>query len=312
METRGRLAGYTLYPQFLTLMPAPSPFSPRPRLLDVDGSLRRQHELARLSGAQSLSFAALGSHGRYLCRASRRASFEHRLARQSAPEDRHRLTFYGSGDFHHLTYSLLKFHQKPLSVIVFDQHPDWDVTSPWLCCGTWVNAALRLPNVARIVVLGAGREDLGGVQLWRGNRAALTSGRLEIYPATLGFSLWPTLGSRALPCGKRSGAGLHWKTLSENGWDAVLGDVLARLPTEDVYISVDKDCLRADEAVSNWDAGELELPDVCAAIARIRAEKRLVGADVTGNGARASRTTRFFAPYRAPITELPELRPKRS
>ncbi len=264
-------------------MPLSSPFSPQPRVLDLDGSLSRQREFLSVSGAHTTSFAALGPHLRYLCRVQRRASFEHRLAQQSAPEHKHRLTFYGSGDFHHLTFSLLKFHREPLSVIVFDQHPDWDTTSPWPCCGTWVNAALRLPHVERIVVLGAGKEDLGGAQLWRGNRAALLSGRLEIYPATLARSLWPTVRARTLTSGaKQKGVWLRWKTIAAAGWDAILTDVLARLPTRSVYISLDKDCLRPESAISNWDAGELALPDVCAAIEAIRAEKVIVGADVTG------------------------------
>lgn len=261
---------------------ATAPFSSHPRVLDLDGSLPRQRDFLRRSRAQVVSLASAGPQLRYLCRRERRQSFERRLAANSGPGDQHRLTFYGSGDFHHLTFSLLKFHTKPLSVIVFDQHPDWDATSPFPCCGTWVGEALRLPQVERVVVLGAGREDLGGAQLWRGHRAALQSGRLEIFPATLGHSLWPRLGSQTLASGQRAGAWMKWNTLEHPGWDAVLSGVIARLPTRDIYISVDKDCLREREAVSNWDAGELALPDVCAAIERLRREKTLVGADVTG------------------------------
>ena len=275
-------------------MPFDSPFSPRPRVLDLDGSLLRQSDFLRCSRAQVVSLASAGAGLRYLCRRDRRQNFERRLAAKSSPADRHRLTFYGSGDFHHLSFSLLKRFSRPLSVIVFDQHPDWDATSPFPCCGTWVGEALRLPHVQRVIVLGAGSEDLGGAQLWRGHRAALACGRLEIFPATLGRSLWPVLRPQTLASGQRSGAWMKWNTLERVGWEAALAGVIARLPTSDIYISVDKDCLREREAISNWDAGELALPDVCVAIERLRRERNLVGADVTGEWSGGAPANAFF------------------
>lgn len=253
-------------------------FSPLPRILDLDGSLRVQRGFLRESNATVSPLESFGPLLRYICRREERQRFERRLN----PSDAHRLTFFGSGDFHHLTFSLLKQFREPMSVVVFDQHPDWDVTSPFPCCGTWVNDALRLPHIERIIVLGAGDEDLGGAQLWRGNRAALRSGRLEIYPATLETSLWSGMGTFEIACGKRRQGRFLWKTLKERGMSAILDDVLARLPTKRLYISVDKDCFQSQFARSNWDAGELELGDVCAAIERLQTECELVGADVTG------------------------------
>ena len=252
-------------------------FSPRPRLLDLDGSLLLQRDFRDQSGAQIQALESRGLELRYICRRQTRQSFERALN----PDGSNYLTFYGSGDFHHVTFSLLKFHREPMSVVVFDQHPDWDITSPFPCCGTWVNDALRLPNIERIIVIGAGAEDLGGAQLWRGNRAALASGQLEIFPATLKFSLWPGL-KKPLACGTREGGRMRWKTVEDLGMSALMEDVLARLPSKRIYVSVDKDCLRAEDAISNWDAGELELPDVCGAIRTLRANCELVGADVTG------------------------------
>lgn len=253
-------------------------FSALPRVLDLDGSLRLQRDFLRASNATVSPLESFGPLLRYICRREDRGRFERRLN----PSDAGRLTFFGSGDFHHLTFSLLKQFREPMSVVVFDQHPDWDVTSPLPCCGTWVNDALRLPHIERIIVLGAGDEDLGGAQLWRGNRAALRSGRLEIYPATLETSLWPGMEDFETACGKRRRGRFLWKTLKNNGWNAVLDGVLARLPTKRLYISVDKDCLQSQFARSNWDTGELELSDVCAAIERLRRDCELVGADVTG------------------------------
>ena len=244
----------------------------------MDGSLRVQRQFLRESKASVQPLESWGPRLRYICQRTMRQSFERRLN----PREANRLTFYGSGDFHHLTFSLLKGFREPMSVILFDQHPDWDTTSPFPCCGTWVNDALALPHIERILVIGAGAEDLGGAQLWRGNRAALKSGKLEIYPATLESSLWPGRGTLQLACGQRRNGRLRWKSVRERGMNAVINDVVARLPSKRVYISVDKDCLKRESAISNWDAGEVELDDVCAAIERVRGQCELVGADVTG------------------------------
>ena len=61
-----------------------------------------------------------------------------------------------------------------------------------------------------------------------------------------------------------------------------MSHVIAGLPTRQIYVSVDKDCLVKQNAISNWDAGELELDDVCYAIKRLGRERAIVGADVTG------------------------------
>ena len=112
-----------------------------PRILDLDGSLTAQSELMKRATTPATS-QELGRHLRYLC--TRRAL--KRFAASLNPAQRHQLTFTGSGDFHHGSAVLLGQFRAPLSVVVFDQHPDWDITAPLACCGSWVNAALKLPQ----------------------------------------------------------------------------------------------------------------------------------------------------------------------
>ena len=251
--------------------------SEQPRILDLDGSLTAQPELLKRAASVD-SARKLGRHLRYLCTRRALREFEALLN----PAARHQLTFYGSGDFHHLTAVLLRAFRAPLSVVVFDQHPDWDITSPVACCGSWVNAALKLPHIRKIIVIGAGDEDLGGHHLLRGNTTALRNGRLEIYPATFSRSKTLSRRTRRLRCARQSNGAICWKTVENLGWDDLLTHVIKSLPTRQIYVSVDKDCLVADNAISNWDAGELKLDDLCAAIARLGRERTLVGADVTG------------------------------
>ena len=269
-----------------------SQFSAAPRILDLDGSLTRQSELR--AHAAALPLRGLGPHLRYLCTRANLQRFGARLD----PQDRHRLTFTGSGDFHHLTAELLRAFREPLSVVAFDQHPDWDITAPWACCGSWVNAALRLPQVKKIVVIGAGEEDLGGWHLLRGNMKAVWRGQLEIYPATWARSKTLDRSTRVSRCAAQSCGKVRWQTVEKLGWDELMTRVIADLPTRRVYVSVDKDCLARNAAVSNWGAGELELDDVCAAIERLGRETEIVGADVTGEwsgGAPASAGFRAIA-----------------
>ena len=279
--------------------------SSAPRILDLDGSLTAQPELLKRA-AIAATARELGPHLRYLC--TQRAL--KRFAAWLDHSRRHQLTFYGSGDFHHLTAVLLGQFRAPLSVVVFDQHPDWDITSPLPCCGSWVNAALRLPHVRKIVVIGAGAEDLGGHHLLRGNVTALRNGKLEIYPAS--FSRSQTLSRRArrLRCARQSGGLVEWKTVAQMGWNDLLNHIIAGLPTRQIYVSVDKDCLTSQNAISNWDAGELELDDVCAAIERLGRERQIIGADVTGEwsaGAPASPLFRAVSRADHPKLKTPSI-----
>jgi hypothetical protein len=61
-------------------------------------------------------------------------------------------------------------------------------------------------------------------------------------------------------------------------------DLLAsRIETDAVYITIDKDVLRADDAVTNWDQGQTSLSLLETLIQRIAANHRLIGADVVGD-----------------------------
>ncbi|MGQ9454527.1 MAG: hypothetical protein ACUVRS_07185 [Armatimonadota bacterium] len=79
------------------------------------------------------------------------------------------LAFTGSGDFHHVTVSILRMLSTPVSVIVFDQHSDWIRTSPFPY-GSWIVDALKLEHVARVVVVGTLSKSIGG---WSGRGVSL-------------------------------------------------------------------------------------------------------------------------------------------
>ena len=254
------------------------------RILDVDGSVAQQQMLLHRLGpnAHIVGLRDLEASLRFMSTHAARQSFERALK----PAHRNRLTFLGSGDFHHLSSALVAQWKTPLSLIVFDNHPDWDITSPWHCCGCWINEVLARPNIRRVAVIGLGPTDLHGWHILRGNLKAVQRQKLELFPWSFARSKTLFAPSRNLPCASLRARGprteIHWKTVAQNGLPAIMNSVLDRLPTREVYVSIDKDCLQAKHAVTNWEEGEVSLEDLCAAITTVAQRREIVGADIIG------------------------------
>jgi hypothetical protein len=79
----------------------------------------------------------------------------------------------------------------------------------------------------------------------------------------------------------RDGA-LHWRNLAERQLADACVEVVAALPTEAVWITLDKDVLPEREALTNWDQGRMPLAAATAVIEAVGARKRVLGADVCG------------------------------
>ncbi len=273
----------------------------RLRLLDLDGSVVGQQpfrEAVQAGAAQVIDLRRQGPALRLWGKARQMADLTRLPADLPAPPtnppadpaDGSRdadpiVTFTGSGDYHHLTGAMLAAylarHDQPISLLHFDNHPDWVRLPPAWHCGSWVNRALDLPQLARIVTLGPCANDLDRPQWKGGNLAALASGRLEMWPWRHPPSrVW---GSAASGPGRtRDGDFLVWRNLADEPDFAALDDILDRLPTQAVWLTIDKDVLRPEDAVTNWDQGGMPLSWLCEAIRRIRARRTLVGADICG------------------------------
>jgi len=173
----------------------------------------------------------------------------------------------GSGDFHHLTALLLRQMTQPLTVINFDNHPDWDMRPPRWSCGGWSKRALELPHVRRISVWGCGSfEPALPARLFADHRG-LRSGRLEIHP-------WEET--------QRKSARRRFECMSRSDWRSRFAGFAETLAGGDVYVTVDLDCLRASEAPTNWESGLFTAADLAWAIGELRAKARVVGGDVCG------------------------------
>ncbi len=208
--------------------------------------------------------------------------FAGRLGHRTRPlGNRPEIFFVGSGDYHHLTPALLSDLPEPVTLIHFDNHPDWVHFAPRRHCGSWVNRALKLPNVQRIITLGPCSDDLQSPQLKGGNLKALKRGNLQLFPWRHPPSrVWGRIGDGA---GHRQvGGHLHWHNLADVDWSVFLDQLLASLPTEAVWITIDKDVLASEDAATNWDQGGMRLTHLLLAVRALAAGKRVLGIDVCG------------------------------
>ena len=55
-----------------------------------------------------------------------------------------------------------------------------------------------------------------------------------------------------------------------------------QLDGADVYVTIDLDCLRNEEAITNWENGRFSADDVAWALQELRAANRIVGGDICG------------------------------
>jgi hypothetical protein len=201
---------------------------------------------------------------------------------------------YGSGDFHHLTALWLRRLQRPATVISFDNHPDWDVRPPRWACGAWVNRALELAHVEKLSVWGCGNFECWWPARITGNNRAERSGRLEVHP-------WAD--DRSARERQRRGAILR------GDWREKFTEFVASLGNREIYVTIDLDCLRAEEAVTNWESGRFTLSDLEWALHRLGETTTIVGGDICGawSSPRYARwKQRFAAEFDHPKLALPE------
>ena len=252
----------------------------RLRLVDLDGN----EPLTDIAGAapRRLDCRDLGPRLRLWTTRRTFRAFAGRLAAEESISQGPVLTLFGSGDYHHLTTALLARIDEPFTLIHFDNHPDWVRLAPRYHCGAWVNRALELPKLARIVTLGPTSDDLVAPEFKGGNVAALATGRLELYP----WRHAPSLVVRRLPpgpCFRRQGRRLHWRNVGDESWPAFLDELSGRLGLGPVWFTVDKDVLRAQDAATNWDQGGMPLDALLDGIRRLGRGRRVLGADLCGD-----------------------------
>lgn len=256
------------------------------RILDFDGSILAQTNLLNKYtkppySAQIIDLKDISSSCRYLATKKTFTKIRERLENSS----HNAITLYGSGDFHHISSVLLSFFNKPLGVIVFDHHPDWDGLSPCVSCGSWIVEVSKMENVEKIILLGPSSDDLSTRGLVTAYLKSVKNGKLEIFPYERDPSQTYFRYFKNTNCFtvKRGifGSTLCWASLKEKSVNFIK-ELLKNMPVDNVYVSIDKDCLSSAYALTNWEQGSVSIDWLSSALSIIKEEKKIVGMDITG------------------------------
>lgn len=162
---------------------------------------------------------------------------------------RHHVTFIGSGNYHYVTLIFLRRVQVPFTLVLFDNHTDMFVPARdgLITCGSWVSHALKtLPLLQRVILVGT--------------RKALAA---EIPPFL-----------------RKKVVVFSQEQLKECSW--LKYTIVYAIPTQTVYISIDKDVLQDTEVVTNWDQGSMSLAELVGMLHHLSQVRKVWGMDVCG------------------------------
>ncbi|MDD5692142.1 MAG: hypothetical protein PHP10_03075 [Candidatus Omnitrophica bacterium] len=255
----------------------------RIRVLNFDNSVRRQSRLFSQYQSEIIDLTEFASSARlYMSGALRK-----RIAGRISSSGKNSPTFLGSGDFHHISEILTGSIDQPFCLVVFDAHPDWDILPPRFGCGSWVSRAVENRKIPKILLIGALSGDLSSVALETGNLGALRENRLEIYPyshkcSRVFFRRIPRNNSVIVRRGLFSDK-VTWHRLENEELGEFTLKLIRRLPANKVYISIDKDCLKKEFALTNWEEGSLRLNQLLTMLKVMRDNLDIIGLDVTGD-----------------------------
>jgi hypothetical protein len=252
----------------------------RAALLHLDDALIRQQALvAQVTalGGRAVDLRDLGPALRLWSRAPALEDLRARLAEALPPSGGPTLVFSGSGDFHHVTPLLLEraieaAGRPAVTVVHFDNHPDWVRFANGVHCGSWVGRAARMEQVARVITVGVCSQDIRRPNPRRADLDLLAEGRLELYPYR---------APDGAACAELGGR--QWPTIEAMGEAEFATFLPGRIQTEAIYITIDKDVLRPKDAATNWDQGRTSLAYLRRLLVGSLRNHRLIGADVLGD-----------------------------
>jgi hypothetical protein len=249
------------------------------RIIDLDGSLFPQRALATRAAAIVYPARDWGPRIRLACSFRRFARFQRALTHLcgTAADHAPHLTWYGSGDFHHVTLALLRRLRQPFNLLVLDNHPDWMRLVPFLHCGTWLAHAARLPLLQRVFHVG-GDVDFDNAYRALAPWKHLRSGKIVVVPAVRRYTRFPWRALAHEPLREPA------REASRERVAEVLRPFAGDLAQYPLYVSLDKDVMVAGDSVVNWDSGHLSLAEVLAVLeVACGFAGRLAGMDIVGD-----------------------------
>lgn len=141
--------------------------------------------------------------------------------------------FLDSGNYHYMSRVWLEKAEKPLTLLVFDNHTDMQMPAfgGLLSCGGWIAAALsEIPELRSVVLIGPDEEAFSQVEPEFRERVRFLS------------------RERLREAGEKERAAFIREALGS--------------AEKSLYLSVDKDVLRHGEADTGWSQGDMTLPEL--------------------------------------------------
>lgn len=233
--------------------------------------------------AEIVDLGALGPKARFWVNTAHRK----KIADQLCPSSRNTVTFLGSGDFHHISSILISAFHEPISLVSFDGHPDWSVFPFSLNCGSWVARTLRNKNILKCILVGMNSRSTLSFAVQTGDLRSLKDNRVEIYPhshvpSAIFFRKVPeNISARSE--NRIFFTKIYWDELRKKDLSGFFRDIITRLPTKSVYVSIDKDCLKKEYALTNWQKGSFTLEELLVMVRIIKENTEIIGADISGD-----------------------------
>lgn len=213
-------------------------------LLNFDGTLQKQ-SLLRSYPVEWIDFSDLQSCYGYCSMDSLR-----KIQKRLKERKHKRITLIGNGNYHYVTYVLLSEIREPFSLLLFDHHTDLapKANIPYISCGSWVSAAVsKLPLLKHVVIIGVHERNSRQTSAVPDNVTVITEQEVI-----------------------RSSAAELVQAIREAAGD------------DPLYISVDKDVLDPENAVTNWDQGSMTLRQLLDVIRLLKRTYPLAGVDICG------------------------------
>lgn len=159
--------------------------------------------------------------------------------------------FIDGGNFHYLSYLLMKHIREPFTLVVFDHHTDMkpSMFAGLLSCGCWIKEALNaLPFLKNVVLIGVADSLADTAEPDYAGRVRIIS-----------------------------------ESMAEE--DDTWLEILEAEALKAVYLSIDKDAFGREEVVTDWDQGTMTLEQLERAY-RILDSRRILGVDICGEADR--------------------------
>lgn len=189
------------------------------------------------------------------------------------------VTWIGNGNYHYTAYLLMNQLKKPFSLIVFDHHTDMQPSffAELLSCGSWILHALESVSFLKEVVLLGVKEEL--LEALSDNPDICFSDREENSLVENGTAVYQfTYKNKPVTAVSES-------FFQKEQYDKIrLKEILEEQLSYPVYLSIDKDVLRREDCITNWDSGSMSITQMMEICGYILREYQMIGMDVCGEG----------------------------